>query len=170
MLKIYLSEIKEGHSTYELQVPPRIVDLEENKELNSNINIHHEIERIGEEIFLKSRLQTVADLVCDRCLDEYQLNVDETVDIILTHDSDLTEREEEDIYLIPPANDEVDITDSVRQSLILAVPFKKICNEACKGLCPKCGVNLNREQCDCTHEHLDPRWAALKDISFDNDK
>lgn len=169
MLKIYLPEIKEGHSTYEVDVPPQKVDLEDNKEFASRINIYYDIEKVGDEIFIKTRLNTTADLLCDRCLDEFQLPLNETVDIILTKDSDLLEREEEDIYLIPPANDEVDITDSVRQSLILAIPFKKLCTQTCKGLCPECGANLNRETCNCTHERLDPRWEALKHITFNND-
>jgi len=60
-----------------------------------------------------------------------------------------------------------DLTDMVRQELLLALPMKPLCSEECKGLCPRCGVNLNIETCDCRVKGMDSRWEGLKDLKKD---
>lgn len=59
-------------------------------------------------------------------------------------------------------DDKIDLTEVVREQLYLALPMKPLCQEACKGLCPVCGVNRNRETCTCQEVWVDPRMAALK--------
>jgi uncharacterized protein len=56
----------------------------------------------------------------------------------------------------------VDITEPIRQVLILAVPLKPLCAETCRGLCASCGANLNETGCDCKRDNTDPRWEGLK--------
>jgi uncharacterized protein len=56
------------------------------------------------------------------------------------------------------------LEDVLREQVLLALPLKVTCREDCKGLCPECGKNLNQEQCSCSREVEDPRWAALKDV------
>lgn len=169
MLTINVATLGEGQSKFEADVPVEDIDLADSNEFNNPIHVLHDINKVGDEIFIKSSLSTKVDLICDVCLDDFATDVNEQVDIILTKDTDLVEREEEDVYLYSDAAPKIDITDSVRQTLLLAIPFKKVCREDCKGLCPQCGVNLNHEQCSCTHERIDPRWSGLKNISFDND-
>ncbi|MGZ7094338.1 MAG: YceD family protein, partial [Candidatus Angelobacter sp.] len=56
------------------------------------------------------------------------------------------------------------LEDVLREQVLLALPLKVTCRADCKGLCPHCGKNLNHEQCSCSTELEDPRWAALKDV------
>jgi uncharacterized protein len=58
----------------------------------------------------------------------------------------------------------LELEDVLREQVLLAVPIKQLCRETCKGLCPQCGKNLNRETCDCAAPQLDARWSALKDL------
>lgn len=169
MLTINVATLHEGQSQYEADVTAEEADLTEVKEFNCPIHVLHNFNKVGDEVFIKTSLTTQVDVTCDVCLDDFKLDVNELLDIILTKDKDLVERGEEDVYLIADSTTQVDITDSVRQSLLLAVPFKKVCRQDCKGLCPTCGGNLNTEQCSCTNERTDPRWAGLKNITFDND-
>ena len=60
--------------------------------------------------------------------------------------------------------DEIDITDLVRETLLLAEPIKPVCSETCRGLCPGCGVNLNLNTCDCNLVKTDPRLAVLEKL------
>jgi uncharacterized protein len=48
--------------------------------------------------------------------------------------------------------------------MLLAVPIKTVCGDACKGLCPQCGKNLNHGDCQCEPVAEDPRWDALKGL------
>ena len=60
-------------------------------------------------------------------------------------------------------NGEVDVGDLAYTAFLLAMDTKHLCSEDCKGLCPGCGVNLNREPCRCKKQ-VDPRWAALEQL------
>ena len=50
------------------------------------------------------------------------------------------------------------------EEFILALPFNPICRSGCKGLCPKCGANLNQGPCGCSHEGSDDRMASLRQL------
>ena len=58
----------------------------------------------------------------------------------------------------------LDLKEVAENSIYLELPFKKLCNEDCKGLCQSCGVNLNNETCSCEDLDIDPRLAGLKDF------
>ena len=58
----------------------------------------------------------------------------------------------------------LDLQDFVMNEIILGVPMKVVCREDCKGLCPKCGRNLNEGPCNCDFHEEDPRWDALKSL------
>jgi uncharacterized protein len=68
----------------------------------------------------------------------------------------------EQIGLIFFRGDEIDFKDAVQEQVILALPYKPLCREACKGLCPRCGVDLNTEICACTTEPSTSPFAVLK--------
>ena len=58
-------------------------------------------------------------------------------------------------------NDTLEITDIIRESILAVLPLKILCKDDCRGLCPKCGKNLNQGQCDCDLHEVDPRLAIL---------
>ena len=73
------------------------------------------------------------------------------------------EQEDENVITLEEG-DVLDIRDVVMNNIYLALPLKVLCKEDCKGLCQDCGKNLNEGQCNCTHEEVDPRLSALKDM------
>ncbi|MDZ7314905.1 MAG: DUF177 domain-containing protein [candidate division KSB1 bacterium] len=167
MIRFFLSRIKEGHSEFEEQVSPFDIELLKEDGFTSPVDIFYLVDKVGEEIFVKTRLRTRVELVCDRCLEPYVLALDETISSIMTPDEKLAARNDEDIYLIAKTTNEVDITEAVRDTLLLAIPYKKLCHVDCKGLCPHCGANLNLTQCTCGDNYRDPRWEALSKLKFD---
>ncbi len=62
------------------------------------------------------------------------------------------------------SGDEIDITDLVRETLLLAEPIKPVCSETCRGLCHECGANLNITTCGCNPVTFDPRLAVLEKL------
>ncbi len=60
--------------------------------------------------------------------------------------------------------DQMDMREVVREQLLLNLPDQIFCKEDCKGLCQKCGANLNLIDCSCKETEIDPRWAALKNL------
>jgi uncharacterized protein len=119
--------------------------------------------------YCRGRSRCEAELECSRCLDPYRVTLEGEVEFTIrksgedtgdASDDDLTDSE----MLYPINDEEVDITGPVRESLILAVPMKPLCREDCRGLCPVCGVNRNRKDCDCVVKETDPRWDGLRDL------
>ena len=85
-------------------------------------------------------------------------------------EGEASEPEGKDVGLAEYRDDTIDLGEVVREQLYLALPMKPLCQEDCKGLCPVCGVNRNRETCTCQQEWVDPRMAALKEWKTRNEK
>lgn len=80
-------------------------------------------------------------------------------------DSDPCDQFFEEAVEFEPDSDAINLIPFVEECLFINEPFKVLCDESCKGLCPGCGVNLNREACRCTQEEtIDPRMAALQQL------
>jgi uncharacterized protein len=58
----------------------------------------------------------------------------------------------------------IDLEDLMREQFLLALPMKPLCSDACKGLCPQCGANLNTNPCNCNPSWVDPRLKVLSDL------
>lgn len=122
------------------------------------------------------RLVAVADIPysgeCARCLNEisdvYSLPFERTVVI----EGTLTEEQEEDNVdeFVIVKGGFLDIDDAVRESLILSFPMRLLCSEDCPGLCPKCGKPKREGACGCPEKEMDPRWAVLASLKFDEDE
>jgi uncharacterized protein len=62
------------------------------------------------------------------------------------------------------SGDTIDITPEVENAIVLNLPMRFVCSEQCRGLCPVCGTDLNKKQCDCVQENIDLRMAKLKEL------
>ncbi len=119
----------------------------------------------GEDYLLSGTVRTSLSLTCDRCLEEaaYPLEGDLNVWLAIEARPDLDPREG-DVVILAPQQREVDLSRVIADSIYLELPQKTLCREDCRGLCPSCGVNLNKEQCGCESEGMDERWSALMKI------
>ena len=99
--------------------------------------------------------------VCDRCADNFTRDVDIPLNVVLV--TELASEENEDEWVFPLEGDSADLEDIVRTVFVLNMDSKLLCKEDCKGLCCRCGTNLNEGPCSCQKE-LDPRFAALKQL------
>lgn len=113
---------------------------------------------------------------CRRCLEPVSLPLHEEVALLWQapdahsgEDGDGTTGEDE-IRPLEPGATSLEVTGALREELLLRAPRWMVCQEACAGLCPHCGVNRNREECSCTQEDADPRWDALRGLTFDQGK
>jgi uncharacterized protein len=74
--------------------------------------------------------------------------------------------EDEEAFSID-RNHIVDLSELIRQTLLVNLPLQPLCRAECAGLCPQCGKNLNEGPCDCPTETVDPRFAALESLLDD---
>ncbi|SHE60711.1 putative metal-binding protein [Clostridium fallax] len=111
-------------------------------------------------IILKAKVNTLLELTCSRCLENFSLPIDLEVEDKFTNNTskDLGD----DVALV--LGDTLDITDTIVKNIISTLPIKRLCSENCKGLCQQCGTNLNKANCNCDNGDVDIRLAKLKDL------
>ncbi len=125
-----------------------------------------QLNRSGDEIIVDGRVSTMVELECSRCLEVFDeaINARMRFVIQMLETVDPQDSNDEDFIILPKTVSEYDISERVREALILEMPLKPLCSENCQGLCPMCGVNLNEGECDCTPDKTDERWDALKQL------
>ncbi len=122
------------------------------------------------------RLAVIADIAysgaCARCLSPVSGDFSMPFERTVVTEGTLTEEQlEDDIdeYVVL-CDGILDIDDAVREAIILAFPMRILCDEDCLGLCPKCGKPRREGDCGCTTKEIDPRWAILATLKFDEDE
>ena len=96
------------------------------------------------------------DAVCDRCGKEFLQTKQIPYSCVLAEEVQNEDNDE----IVVLEDGKVDLEDLARTAFILGMDTKTLCSEDCKGLCPRCGVDLNVGVCSCKKE-VDPRLAAL---------
>lgn len=109
------------------------------------------------------------EFACRRCLTAVRRPVRERVEMYFRPASDDGHEDADDAesYLLPPGAAEVSLAGPVREQLLLQLPEFVVCREECRGLCPRCGTDLNRGDCDCEPESDPGPWDALRKLKFD---
>lgn len=97
------------------------------------LRLEFDARREGNDIFVSGDIKGNMALRCSRCLDEYKSDFEKTIFL----------------QLPVPKEQVLYITDNVREEIILEYPVKPLCREDCKGLCARCGKNLNEGNCNC---------------------
>lgn len=69
-------------------------------------------------------------------------------------------------YPLSAANELIDLTADIREAILLALPMKFVCSEACRGLCVQCGANLNKAPCACTKPRQTTPWGMLDQVKI----
>lgn len=109
------------------------------------------------------RIEGDVALECSRCLNDASAHVSDETHIIFAESGD-EETDDPDVYRIDPNDRELDLRPAIREEWVLAAPTFGLCREDCKGLCARCGTDLNTGSCDCEDTSADPRWNALRKL------
>lgn len=110
-------------------------------------------ERISGEVVVRGTLSLDLQLTCSRCTDLFSTTLE---------DSSFLRS-----YEAPEGVESVDLTDDIREDILLDLPAYPVCAPECKGLCPQCGKNLNTGPCLCRPPQEEGRWKALDGLKLD---
>ena len=121
------------------------------------------------EIRVAGHLKTEIESTCDRCLEPTSLPVDKEFDLIYRPAAMAPEGEEVEVAQKETEvgfyeGEGLELSDVIREQILLDLPMRKTCSEECKGICPVCGQNRNMVQCACHEEPADDRWLGLKNL------
>jgi uncharacterized protein len=163
MLQVDLRELAQGpvETTGELaQADPLFEGLD--LALDGPVRVTGRLQSTGEgRYFWHGVLRTAVAAQCRRCLQPVSVPLEADVGALFSRDADALE--DPDAYALVPEAREIDLRPAIREELILAAPRYVVCREDCRGLCPRCGKDLNAGPCGCPPEP-DPRWSALASL------
>lgn len=150
-----ISSLEEGASTREMVGTAADLELEPEKvPLEGPIYFRANLYRAGLKIEVQGKLTASLRMICDRCLNSVLVRVDVPVRLFAEKRETRDHRREEevredDLGMVYHDGQRIDLTDEVRQELLVQVPWHVVCRPDCKGLCSGCGVDLNRDSCSC---------------------
>jgi len=129
--------------------------------------------RIAARVEVEGDVRTTVELSCGRCLkvfaadlsSHFTLTYAPRIEEVATP-AELNEVElrPEEINRIYFQGDQIDLLEAIQEQVIMAFPIRALCSEACRGLCPQCGADLNEGSCGCLQQLCDSKFAALKNL------
>ena len=119
------------------------------------------VRNTADVLVMKGKITTCIHGVCDRCASDFTRDIVIPVDVVLVQE--LSNEENEDEWVFPLEAESADLEDITRTVFVLNMDSKLLCKPDCKGICCRCGKNLNDGPCDCRKEP-DPRFAALQQL------
>ncbi|MEZ4599090.1 MAG: DUF177 domain-containing protein [Syntrophotaleaceae bacterium] len=176
-----------------IKAPGLILDLEESPEtfpvlremeeageccFPSPVKVHLRAFRLQEMVEVEGQVETIARFPCSRCLNEFDLKVEEGFAVAFTRQLPEVQDEEEegaeltaeDMGLILFQGDEIDLTDAIQEQVVMALPVRPLCRPECKGLCSQCGADLNLGDCGCDRGDFNIKFSVLKDFKVKKKK
>jgi uncharacterized protein len=140
--------------------------------LERPVEVDLELHKLPDHIRITGNIQATLQIACHRCLGIYSLPLEQQVDAFLT-EKGKDEASEEDVELDAEEleyeffdGEVIDIDFLVAEQIFLALPLKALCAEECKGICPRCGANLNVEVCNCPKKEQKSPFAGLRAVKL----
>ena len=171
-MRIELENLEGGKSDFaHVYQPEELNPVDERIQLTEPAAVTGKVRLSGNEVFVNGHVETRARVECDRCLKPVELPV--SADFALEYitsdkyesSSSAAELTEAEMLVSVFDGKAIDVDEVVKEQILLAVPTRMLCREDCKGICPECGTDLNSGECACVKDDIDPRWAALKNLT-----
>ena len=167
-------ELRKAH--FDVAFPPGEISFAEHQLRQvSPLRAEGSVELLGNtlgEIRVKGRLDVVMEAECDRCLEAARLPLETGFDLFYrpepahTHAGEEVEIDEGESQIAFYEGEGLELSDILREHILLSLPMQRVCSEACKGICPVCGGNRNQASCNCETKPADDRWAALRNLTI----
>ena len=151
---IEIGKLSPDGSTFEGEELKAILELDsaQNAQVLSDIRYRIFAQRIAQELVVQGQVEADFSLECGRCLEFFSTTVQDSSFLRAYEISDNVES--------------VDLTQDIREAILLNLPAYPLCSVDCLGLCPQCGKNLNEGACTCKPSSGDDRWGSLDGIKL----
>jgi uncharacterized protein len=169
-LVLDLSRLRAGAEHVERRFDPAAFGATDGDfQIAEPVRLTADVTKDEQKVRLVGRAQTTLTLECSRCLEPFAVPIDARFDLMfLPAATNIGDNDEEvhddDLGVAYYQEDVIDLGQVLREQLYLSLPMKPLCREDCRGLCPVCGINRNRETCQCQAEWVDPRMEALRKL------
>lgn len=156
--KVFLDE----NSRLSLEIPVDVTDMQRDSQslFREPVEFHLDIESHAGLVVFEAKSETECYFLCDRCAEPSAKKIAFRFRHVLV--AKLSDESDDDYIEAPDYK--LDTDALLRDDILLELPSKYLCSNECKGLCPKCGINLNEKTCGCTVKETDPRLEALRKL------
>ena len=163
-MKLNVSGVMQNENTslsfdYRFPFEASLVTVEKDMSFGE-MSVRGTIVNKAQMVILSFDAQTEMRCPCDRCLAPVAQSISFHGEFYLVREI----HDEENEYLLLVEGDELDIDEQVLSCLVLELPSKHLCKPDCKGICAKCGKDLNEGECNCPKREIDPRLAKLGEL------
>jgi uncharacterized protein len=174
-VKVRVDDIKDKvrdlSAVEEVASYPTLAALQESGECSflAPLQLRLTVAREYDHIRAEGEVETRVRLACSRCLTEYEAAIVSPFTIFYipsvggSQDEEV-ELTEQDLISVTFEGDEIDFTEEIAEQILMEIPFKPLCREECKGLCPMCGTDLNTAECACSGQQANLTFSALKNL------
>jgi uncharacterized protein len=159
-LELRLHDLAPGHSRRDGRLAFEVEDAGGEPE-RYDVGVVCEVDNLGARVHVRGDIDGHADSTCHRCLRRFERPLQTTFDVTLQRGGAAVD--DEDWVHVPEHVVEYDLGPHVREAVILEEPIRLLCDPECRGLCDRCGADLNQGPCGCA-KPADPRWAPLDDL------
>jgi uncharacterized protein len=122
------------------------------------------------QVVVRATMMGGVDQACRRCLRSVRTELNEALDLVWAPEGSIEGDEDGELKTLDPGVRELHLLPALREECLLRVPAWVLCSEECRGLCPRCGADLNDQPCDCSRAELDPRWDVLRKLTTEERK
>jgi len=131
----------------------------------SDLALDLRLESVSEGVLVSGTVSVMLAGECARCLDPLASTLEVDVMQLFVYPGREVESDADDDEIGLLVDDYIDLQPVLRDAVVLALPLAPVCRDDCPGLCPECGVQLASVGPDHRHDEVDPRWAALRQLS-----
>jgi uncharacterized protein len=170
-MRIRVESILEGGKSIEGTVEPSSIPLDEPcYRLAEPLTFTGRATRSGEDVYVEGTLAGSVEAQCSRCLENFALPLDVSLDVMFVPEQESEDAEEDmfesETHRAYYSGESIDLLEQLRDIILVNLPIKPICRSDCKGLCPQCGADLNREPCTCERSTGPSPFDKLKDLKL----
>lgn len=165
-----LTTLKDSKTSFDFSLTPDDVDLQsEQASLKNEIRAQVELKKGIAQTDIEGEIIADVEIDCCRCLQKTENSLEISFSAVFVTPENYTEEKESelndgDLEVSIFDGGEIDLTELIREQILLNLPIQVFCQKDCQGLCPKCGANRNLIDCNCKEVEIDPRWASLKNL------
>ncbi len=167
-----LTTLKNSRLAFDFTLTPEEINLDgEEATLKNVVKASGNLKKGIAQTDVEGEISAEIEVECSRCLTSAQSSLEVHFEVVFVSPENYTEAKEAelgvgDLEVSIIEDDRIDLTELVREQILLNLPTQIFCQDNCQGLCPKCGANRNLIDCKCEEKEIDPRWKALGDLKF----
>lgn len=148
-------ELRDRERSYKGEEPASILDLAADPFIRGGGGIRYALtaRRLNDQLLVLGSLAVNLECRCARCAEWFRKNL--RVPAFVRS------------YPLASENEAIDLTDDIREDILLALPINLVCADKCRGLCPGCGANLNKQACACPAGEPPAEWSVLDQLKLE---